>query len=45
MTSEPEELQLETPQNKSGIELELEAGSQENDDNGRAHVHEQFERD
>ena len=35
MTNEPEELQQETPQNKSGIELELEAGGQENDDNGR----------
>ena len=45
MTSEPEELQQETPQNKSGIELELEASSRENDDNGRAHVQEQVESD
>ena len=34
MTTEQEELAQETPQN-SGIELELEASNQENDENGR----------
>ena len=35
MTTEQEELAQETPQNNSGIELELEASNQENDENGR----------
>ena len=35
MTTELEEPVQKTRQNKSGIELELEAGNQEHDDNGR----------